>query len=500
MNGNKAAEKTAKPDRIEKPSEVVQPQTKNGNGLIELEQPMNLQLLKRHKKFWRLGSKDYHTEYFDINRDGNLIVKEGNYQYHIKDIVQKFGTSLQILFPFIIKDRLENVIDLFNLLIKYYRYRGKFFYHFPMKVNQNKEVLLSMVSEGANLETASYNELWLVKKLWEQNSFLPSIRVICNGPKTEDYLKLIEELQSKNLNIIPVVEDMSELNFFSKYKGDIGIRVDLDVSVSSHWDKKIDRYGLLADELIKLGKIRNLKMLHYHIGSQIELQEDMIAPVKKCMKLFIEMKKKNPSLDTLDIGGGMPIPYDLKKRFGFEGVARRIIRLLQSMADKAEVPHPNIVCEWGRYVVAPAQITIFRVMGEKDIPRGNARKWQIVDGSFMNDLPDTWTLHQKWHVVPVNHLNFSKRHLVRAWLAGSSCDSDDKYIAHGNYVLLPDLEYLDEGDTQYIAFLCTGAYQDSLSCNHCLLSSPAKIVARNGEVKINIRRQTPEDISKLFGW
>ena len=241
-------------------------------------------------------------------------------------------------------------------------------------------------------------------------------------------------------------------------------------------------------------------MLHYHIGSQIELQEDMIAPVKKCMKLFVEMKKKNPSLDTLDIGGGMPIPYDLKKRFGFEGVARRMIRLLQSMADKAEIPHPNIVCEWGRYVVAPAQITIFRVMGEKDIPRGNARKWQIVDGSFMNDLPDTWTLHQKWHVVPVNHLNFSKRHLVRAWLAGSSCDSDDKYIAHGNYVLLPDLEYLDEGDTQYIAFLCTGAYQDSLSCNHCLLSSPAKIVARNGELKINIRRQTPEDISKLFGW
>ncbi len=457
-------------------------------------------MLKRQKKFWKLGHKDFNTEYFDISRGGNLIVKEGNYQYNIKDIVEKFETPLEIFFPFIVKDRLENLLDLFNLMIKYYRYRGKFFYHYPMKVNQSKEYLLTMVSHGANLETASFNELCLVKKLWEQNSFLPSIRVICNGPKTDEYLQLIEELQSKNLNIIPVIEDFNELQYFNKYKGDLGVRVDLEVNVKSHWDKKINRYGLLGSELIRMGKIRNLRLIHYHVGSQLERMDDLIAPLKKGMKLFIKLKQNNPGLDTIDIGGGMPIPYDLKKQFGYEGLARKIIRFLQNTADKNDIPHPNIVCEWGRYMAAPAQMTIYKILGEKLIPRGNAKKWQIINGSFMNDLPDTWALRQRWHVVPVNNLDYSKKKLVRAWLAGSSCDSDDKYIAHGNYILLPDLEWIDYEDEQYIAFLGTGAYQNSLACNHCLLSSPAKIMARNGEVKMTIRRQTPEDISKLFGW
>lgn len=369
-----------------------------------------------------------------------------------------------------------------------------------MKVNQNKEVILSMVSEGANLETASYNELYLVKKLWEQNSFLPSIRVICNGPKTREYLELIEELQGKNLKIIPVIEDTNELEFFSKYKGELGVRVDLDVKVTSHWDKKINRYGLTTDEVLKMKKIRNLCLIHYHVGSQVEHMHDLMTPLKKCFKIYAELKKHNPSLDTIDIGGGMPIPYDLQKRYGFEGLARKIIRFLQSKADKYDIPHPNIVCEWGRFMVSPAQVTIYKVIGEKKIIHGNAKKWQVINGSFMNDLPDTWTIHQRWHVVPVNHLNYSGRKLIRSWVAGSSCDSDDKYTANGTYVLLPNLEYLPEGEAQYIAFLSTGAYQDSLACNHCLLSSPAKIVARNGEIKVAVRRQTPDDITKLFGW
>ncbi len=492
-------QKTERPVKTERQTEVAQDRGRMVEAVGQ-KPPVNLQLLKRQKKFWKLGQKEFNTEYFEISRDGTLIVKEGNYQYNIKDIINKFDTPLEIFFPFIVKERLENLMDLFNLMIKYYRYRGKFYYHYPMKVNQGKEFLLTMVSEGANLETASYNELWLVKKLWEQNSFHPGIRVICNGPKTINYLSLIEELRSKKLNIIPVIEDFNELEYFKSYKGDLGIRVDLDVHVNSHWDKKINRYGLLADELLRLGKIRNLRMIHYHVGSQLERSDDIMAPIKKCMHLFVKLKKNNPYLDTIDIGGGMPIPYDLKKQFGFEGITRKMIRFLQAVADKHDIPHPNIVCEWGRYLVAPAQMTIYRIIGKKDIVRGNARKWLVVNGSFMNDLPDTWALRQKWHVIPVNNLNFSKTKLVRSWLAGSSCDSDDKYIAHGSYILLPDPEWLADDEEQYIAFLGTGAYQDSLACNHCLISSPAKITARNGELKVNIRRQTPEDISKLFGW
>lgn len=454
--------------------------------------------LRRFKKFWKLGIQEINTEYFDISQTGELVIREGNYQYNIKHLLEKYDTPLEIYFPFILKERLRGVIDLFNFYIKFFKYRGKFNYHYPMKVNQNKEIILAMVGEGANLEVASYNELSLVKKLWEQGSFHEEIKVICNGPKTPDYLALIEELRNNNLSIIPIIEDYHELDYFQKYKGDVGIRVDLRTKVHSHWDKKINRYGFLEEELKKINKIRNLKILHYHIGSQIEYFDDIFSAVKKAMEVYVKLKKKNPTLDTLDIGGGLPIPYERKIHYSIDSLVKKIIRHLDSQAEQKKISPPDIVCEWGRYVVAPAQVTIFKIISAKDISKGNAKKWYVIDGSFMNDLLDTWAIHQKWHVVPVNYLTANK--LERCWLAGLSCDSDDKYVAHGHYILLPRLSDLKEGENLYVTFFDTGAYQNSLASHHCLLSWPARIETENGEVELIRKRQTPDDVGKIYGW
>ncbi len=454
--------------------------------------------LRKFRKFWKLGDREYNTQYFDIGVDGSLVAKEGNYQYNIKELVERYGSPLEIYFPFIVEERLSDLMDLFTFSTKFYKYRGKFIYHYPMKVNQNREFILPIVSEGANLETASSNELWLVKRLWEQGKFNTSIRVLCNGPKTNEYLNLINELRQNNLSITPIVEDEGEFERLRDYKGEIGVRLDVNVKVSSRWDKKIDRFGLLPAEVFSRGKIRNLKLLHYHMGSQIEHLDDILAPVKKIMDIYVRLKKDHPGLDTIDIGGGMPIPYDRKKRYSIDGLVRKLIRYLQKAADAAHVQHPNIVAEWGRYIVAPAQITVYKILSEKMIPKGNAKRWYAIDGSFMNDLLDTWALRQKWHVVPVTHANANK--LVRCWLAGLSCDSDDKYIAHGKYLLLPRLEHLPGSKPLYIGFLDTGAYQDALASHHCLLSSPAKIIAQNGEVKVIRKRETADEVGKLFGW
>jgi arginine decarboxylase-like protein len=139
-----------------------------------------------------------------------------------------------------------------------------------MKVNQNREFVLPAIAEGANLDVASANELFLVKRMLEQDKFHNRIRVICNGPKTERYMELIEELRGKGLIVIPIIEDPVELERMQKFKGPVGIRVDLNVKVKSHWDKRYNRFGFTEDELIELGKIRNLAILHYHISSQIE--------------------------------------------------------------------------------------------------------------------------------------------------------------------------------------------------------------------------------------
>ncbi len=448
------------------------------------------------RKFWRLGVEEYNTHNFDISPDGELIVREGNYQYNIFDVVKKYGTSTEIVFPTVIENRVRDMIETFNAYIKVLGYKGKFHYHYAMKVNQNKEFVLPAVAEGANLDVASANELYLVKKMIEQDKFNNKIRVICNGPKTPRYMELIEELRAKGLIVIPIIEDLVELERMSKFKGEVGIRVNLNIKVESHWDKRYNRYGFTEAELLDLGKIRNLSVLHYHISSQIEKIDGIIKPLKRALELYAKLKEKNPGLDTLDIGGGAGVPYEKKKHFySAKNLIHQIIKNAKNQCDKLGVKHPNLITEWGRYVAAPAQITIYKILAEKTVDNKGNNRWYVIDGSFMNDLIDTWAIHQKWHVVPVNNMNTRK--LQKVWLAGSSCDSDDKYTSGGGYILLPRLEDCEE---LFIAILDTGAYQDSLASHHCLLSSPAKLIAQNGEIKIARKREAPEEVGKMFGW
>lgn len=449
------------------------------------------------KKFWKLGLEEFNTQNFDINPDGELIVREGNFQYNICDIVKKYGTSTEIVFPTVIESRVRDLIDTFNAYIKILGYKGRFFYHYVMKVNQNKEFVLPAIAEGANIEVSSVNELYLVKKMIEEEKFNSKIRVTCNGPKTEKYINLIEELKNKGLIVIPVIENEVELERLKKFKGEVGIRVDLSVKIDAHFDKKFNHFGFSEESLIKIGKVRNLSILHYHLSCQIEKIEDFVKPLKRAIGIYKILREKNPGLDTIDIGGGVGVPFEKKKKlYSLKNLVHQIIKGAKSECDKLGIRHPNIISEWGSYVVAPAQITIYKVLSEKAVTNKNNINWYFIDGSFINDLADTWSVRrQKWNIMPVNYLN--SRKLQKVWLAGSSCDSDDRYTSSGKYILLPRLEETDE---LFIAVTDTGAYQDSFASHHCLLSSPAKLLASNGEIKIARKRETAEEVGKLFGW
>ena len=451
------------------------------------------------KHFWKLGKEEFNTQFFDITADGHLRAKEGNYQYNIYELIKKYGSPLEIVFPFILESRVRSIIDYFDAYIKLNNYKGKFYYHYAMKVNQNKEFVLPVVSEGGHFDVASVNELWLVKKMLTENKFDPKIRVICNGPKTEAYITLIEELRAKGLTVIPIIEDYNELERFKTFKGETGIRIGMNLRVKSHWDKRYNRYGFSEDEVLKLGKVRGLSVLHYHISSQIENVEGLVAPFKRALEIYQKLREKNPNLDTIDMGGGAGIPYEKKGKFyNAKTAINRIVKTAKAFCDKTGVKHPNLIVEWGRYVAAPAQITIYKILTEKEVSDAGKRKWYVIDGSFMNDLIDTWALKQKWHVTPANNMNTRK--LQRVWFAGSSCDSDDKYTAGGGDISMPRVNDLDANESQYVAFYDTGAYQDPLASHHCLLSSPAKIICHNGEVKLARRRETSEDVGKQFGW
>lgn len=453
------------------------------------------------KKLWKLGMEEFNTQYFYFNKDGDLNIKEGHNIYNVKYLTEKFGTSLQILMPFIIEERLEDLMDLAENISKKISYQGKFFYHYPMKVNQNREVVGAIVGEGAHLETSSYTDLWLIKRMLEQDKFNPDIRILCSGPKNDAYINLIDDMQHKGVKIFPLIEGPSELKNLQHSKYNVGIRLDMPVKATSHWNKKLDRFGFSAKEIYAMEPFKNLKILHYHIGSQIEKPMDIINPIKYALNVYFKLKKTNPSLDTIDIGGGMPIPYTRAKGYTVDKVMKKIFEVFKAEADKRGVPHPNIICEWGRYIVAPAQITIFKVIDTKVInkKKNDAKKWYVIDGSFMNDLCDTWAIDQKWALAPVN--NKGDDNLIDVWLAGSTCDSDDVYRGVDNYVTLPDYNYTDsKSNSMYIAVFDTGAYQDALSMNHCLISRPQRIIAENGHIVVARKRNTPEEMGRNLGW
>lgn len=453
---------------------------------------------KNWRKFWKLGEDEFNTQYFDINSSGELVVKEGYYQYNMMDIVRKYGTVTEVFFPFILENRVRDLIELFNAYIKILNYKGKFFYHYVMKSNQNQEFVLPAIAEGANIEVSSSNELFLVKRMLEQGKFNKKIRVSCNGPKTSQYINLIEELKSKGLLVVPIIENEGELERLKKFKGEVGIRVNLDLKVDAHWDKKYNHFGFDEDELLKLGKIRNLSILHYHISTQNEKIEGFIKPLKRAIDIYAKLREHNPNLDTINFGGGMAVPYEKRKKMiSVKNLVSQMIKTAKKESDKLGVKNPNLVCEWGSYFTAPSQITIFKILGEKPIFKKADTKWYFIDGSFITHLTDTWSpVHHKWHFVPANYLH--SRRLQKVWLAGSTCDSDDRYTASGNYVLLPKIT--EDASDLYLVTFDTGSYQSTFNNNHCLLSRPALVVCQNGVVRLSRKRQTPEEIGKLFGW
>jgi arginine decarboxylase len=453
---------------------------------------------KNWKKFWKLGMEEFNTQYFGVSDNGDLVVSEGYYQYNIMDIIKKYGTATRVFFPFILESRVRDLIELFNAYIKILNYRGKFYYHYVMKSNQNSDFVLPAIAEGAHIEVSSANELFLVKRMLEQNKFNRKIRVTCNGPKTEQYISLIEELRDKGLIIIPIIENPAELDRLKKFKGEVGVRVNLDIKVDARWDKKYNHFGFAEEELSKISKIRNLSMLHYHISTQNEKIEGFIKPLKRAIALYAKLKPYNPNLDTINFGGGMAVPYEKKKKlFSTKNLVHQMIKTAKRESDKLGVRHPNLVCEWGSYFTAPSQLTVFKILCEKNIFKKPDTKWYFIDGSFITHLTDTWSVvRQKWHFTTANHLNTNR--LQKVWVAGSTCDADDRYTASGNYLLLPKLT--EDVPDLYLVVFDTGSYQDTFENNHCLLSKPAMVVCQNGEVKLTRKRQTPEELGKLFGW
>ena len=245
-------------------------------------------------------------------------------------------------------------------------------------------------------------------------------------------------------------------------------------------------------------------MLHFFINTGIRDTSYYWNELSRCLNLYCDLRQICPDLDSLNIGGGLPIKTSLTWDYDYKYMIEEIVNQIKTVCEAHGVPVPDIYTEFGNFTVGESGATIFKVL---DVKQQNDREcWYMIDNSFMTTLPDTWGLNQRFILLPINKWN-DEYH--RVFLGGLTCDSKDYYNseAHANAIFLPNIR--NRRDPLYIGFFHTGAYQEAISgyggVKHCLQPSPKHIlIDKDKEGNVTTRlfapEQSYESMLKILGY
>jgi arginine decarboxylase len=246
-----------------------------------------------------------------------------------------------------------------------------------------------------------------------------------------------------------------------------------------------------------------LKMLHFFINTGIRDNSYYWNELHKCLKVYADLKKICPDLDSLNIGGGFPIKNSLSFEFDYAYMIEEIIGQVKSICTEENIPEPNIFTEFGSFTVGESGGAIFEVLHQKQ--QNDKEKWNMINSSFMTTLPDTWAINKRFILLPINRWD---QEYERVLLGGLTCDSDDYYNSeqHINAIYLPKYR---KDKPLYLGFFNTGAYQETVGgfggLQHCLIPAPKHILIdknEKGEIETRVfsEQQKPEDMMKILGY
>src|SRR6478672_2320426 len=331
--------------------------------------------------------------YFSVAKTGNLCVhpdKDPARAIDLKELVDNLqlrGISLPILIRFgeILKHRLGEMYQAFQNAIAEHSYKGTYSCVFPIKVNQQRQVVEEVFEYGRpynfGLEAGSKPELLAVLAIADNQT-----PIICNGFKDDEYIEMVMLAKKIGRQIIPVVEKYTELDLILKHSARVGVRPVIGLRIklasrgSGRWKSSggyRSKFGLTVtealralDQLKALGMEDCLQLLHFHLGSQITNIRQIKGAVIEAARAYVEMRRAGAGLNYLDVGGGLGIDYDGSQtdfessvNYTLQEYANDIVYHIQSVCDEAEVPHPTIVSESGRAVVAYHSVLVFNVLG-----------------------------------------------------------------------------------------------------------------------------------------
>ena len=374
-------------------------------------------------------------KYFSINDKGHVQVtpREGYASVDIKEVIDELklrdvSAPVLLRFPDILDNRIQKISACFKKAADEYSYKGQNFVVYPIKVNQMRQVVEEIVSHGnkynIGLEAGSKPELHAVLAVNPQSNSI----IVCNGYKDEDYVELALLAQKMGRRIYLVVEKLNELKLIADVarrldiSPNIGIRIKLSSSGSGKWEESggdVSKFGLNSSELLdalsfleKNDMTQCLKLIHFHIGSQITKIRRIKNALREAMQFYVQLSKMGFNIEFVDIGGGLGVDYDGTRssmgensmNYSIQEYVNDSVSALVDVCTKNKLPHPNIITESGRSLTAHHSVLVIEVLETTQLPIWNDNE-VIEEGAheLAKELYNIWdrinasTLFEDWH-------------------------------------------------------------------------------------------------------
>ncbi|NQD79694.1 arginine decarboxylase [Pseudomonas seleniipraecipitans] len=343
------------------------------------------------------GIRHWGAGYFSINDAGRVEVRPNGPDstpidlYEQVDELRQSGLSLPLLvrFPDILQDRVRKLTGAFDASIARLEYNNRYTALYPIKVNQQEAVVENIIATqnvAIGLEAGSKPELLAVLALAPKGG-----TIVCNGYKDREFIRLALIGQKLGHNVFIVIEKESEVSLVIeeaaelKVAPQIGLRVRLSSLASSKWADtggEKSKFGLSAAQLLsvverfrKAGLDQGIRLLHFHMGSQIANIADYRKGFREAIRYYGELRALGLPVDHIDVGGGLGVDYDgthsrnaSSINYDMEDYADAVVDMLKEFCDRQEIPHPHIFSESGRAMTAHHAVLLVQVT---DVERHN---------------------------------------------------------------------------------------------------------------------------------
>jgi arginine decarboxylase len=360
------------------------------------------------------------AKYFDINDAGHVVARplqDAGATVDITDVIEEAkgrGLKFPLLIRFqdILRHRVEALNHAFRSAIAEFNYKGKYRGVFPVKVNQLREVVEEILDAGKpydfGLEVGSKPELFAGLALQNQMGSL----IICNGYKDAEFIKMAMlgiKLGKKVIMVVEKLEELRHIVAISKQLGVeplLGIRARLLSKGAGRWAEsggENAKFGLSTADLLaaaELLKAENLghclKLLHFHIGSQVPDILTVKKAVQEAARLYAKLYKMGFQIEFLDVGGGLGVDYDGSRsafdsstNYSMQEYTNDIVYYVADVCNAENVPHPDLVSESGRALVAHHSVLIVEVFGSiEKIRPGEFLKYGDNEHPLVRELLD----------------------------------------------------------------------------------------------------------------